>query len=121
MIFNGPTRLRNALQHGNYEHALSIHAFMAKFWRMHGDVDGSALLTLPEMPPICTDKRCTVQQEKHEDKKYARWVRDMSLPGVVKKYEWEVTKVHDRWDPGWVEMGEMELLDGFFAVHGGEE
>ena len=41
MISNGPSRLHNALQHGNYEHALSIHAFMTRFWRMHGDVDGS--------------------------------------------------------------------------------
>ena len=69
---------------------------------------------------MCTDERCTVQQERHEDKIYRRWVRDKSLPGVVKRFELEVTKVHDRWDPGWMEMEEMELLDGFFGVHGEE-
>ena len=78
-------------------------------------------MALPKMPRLCTDDRCTVKAELHEQKTYGRWVRDKSLPSIVKKYEWEVTKVHDRWDPAWKDMKEMELLDGFFAVHGVEE
>lgn len=118
MIMNGPIRLHNALVHGNYEHALSIHAFVKRFWMKHGPADGSALM---EIPRPCTDAKCTVKAELHEDKMYGRWVRDKSLPNIVKRYEWEVTKVHDRWDPAWKEMKEMELLDGFFAVHGVDE